>query len=134
MSPSREDDEFERIVAGLELSVPDEDDEPAPARAEPDVFEPRWSDPLEESDADPDDVFVPPEPPPVSVGDRVSRIAWTVLVGGPALLLVLALAGVRLSGPVLAVIALGIVAAFVTLMARRSGTDRGSDPDNGAVV
>jgi hypothetical protein len=39
-----------------------------------------------------DDGFVPPEPPPFPRGDLVSRVAWAAVIGGPAFLLVAALA------------------------------------------
>ncbi|MGH3423538.1 MAG: hypothetical protein ACRDO8_02345, partial [Nocardioidaceae bacterium] len=75
------DDDFDRIVAGLELSMPDDLDEPGAAgdsgAREPEVFDPRISDPLHEEDVE---RFVPPDPGPMPPLDAVSRGAWTVMV------------------------------------------------------
>lgn len=143
---SSDDEEFERIVAGLELSFPDVDDEPdapadAPADAPPltaahGVFQPRWSDPLpEDADDDGDEEdFVPPEPEPLPPGDRWSRAAWAGLIGGPALLFVLAIVGAPVPGIIPALAVVAFVAGLVVLLVRRGDHDRGDDPDHGAVL
>lgn len=84
---------------------------------------------------DPDDHFQPPPPPPLPDIDRVGRFAWAGAVGGPLLLLLAALAGLRLDGWVGLLALLAFMAGFVTLVARmkpRNPSDSG--PDDGAVV
>jgi hypothetical protein len=84
---------------------------------------------------DPEDHYEPPPPPPLPEIDRIGRFAWAGFIGGPLLLLLAALAGLRLEGWV-GVLAIGaFMAGFVTLVARmkeRPPTDSG--PDDGAVV
>ncbi|HKA69426.1 MAG TPA: hypothetical protein VKG85_09950 [Actinomycetes bacterium] len=79
--------------------------------------------------------FVPPEPPPLPEVEPITRIAWIGLVGGPALLLVAAILGWQLAGPI-AFLAVGaFVAGFGTLVTRmkdRPPTDLGGD--DGAVL
>ncbi|KAA1423504.1 hypothetical protein FE697_007835 [Mumia zhuanghuii] len=147
---SSDDEEFERIVAGLELSVPEPeplpDREPpaeTPGAADPGdllaqhgVFQPRWSDPVppEEEDEWGDDDFVPPDPGPLPRGDRLTRLAWGALLGVPGLLFVLAISGAPVPGVVPALAVVGFVVALVVLLVRRGDHDRGEDPDHGAVL
>lgn len=79
------------------------------------------------------DHFVPPVPPPMPRGDRVSRWAWGGMIAAPASLLLSSIT--RWSPPeaVMAVIIGGFVAGFVTLVSRMRGRNP-HDPDNGAVV
>lgn len=82
-----------------------------------------------------DDHFEPPPPPPLPRMDRLSRFAWAGALGGPALLVLAALAGVRLQGWVGVLALVAFMAGFVTLVARmkdRPPTDSG--PDDGAIV
>jgi hypothetical protein len=84
---------------------------------------------------DPDDHFEPPLPPPVTLPDTVSRLAWAGFLGGPLFLLLATAADLDIAGwPGL--LGLGaFMAGFVTLVARmpdRSPDDLGGD--DGAVV
>ncbi|TNC23332.1 hypothetical protein [Mumia zhuanghuii] len=142
-----DDEEFERIVAGLELSFPDPDDDPPVPDADPPppltpaqgVFQPRWSDRLsheedeDESAWDTSD-FVPPQPEPLPPGDRWTRAAWAGLIGGPALLFVLAVVGAPVPGVIPGAAVVAFVVALVVLLVRRGDHDRGDDPDHGAVI
>jgi hypothetical protein len=81
------------------------------------------------------DHFEPPPPPPLPSVDPVTRFAWAGALGGPAVLLLAALAGLPLAGWVGALAVAAFMAGFVTLVARmkeRPPTDSG--PDDGAVV
>lgn len=79
------------------------------------------------------DRFVPPEPPPITSTDLVSRLAWLGVVGGPLFLLVAALVA-RSLPTLVVVVALGaFIGGFVTLVARLP-RDRGDGGDDGAVV
>lgn len=81
------------------------------------------------------DHFEPPEPPPVPVGSPVSRLAWAGVLGGPAFLVLAALAGWHLTGLWALAPLAAFVAGFVTLVVRmRERPDDGDDPDDGAVV
>jgi hypothetical protein len=82
---------------------------------------------------DPQDRFVPPEPPPITSTDLPSRLAWVGVIGAPLFLLIAALVWRAL--PTLVVIAAlaAFIGGFVTLVARLP-RDRGDGNDDGAVV
>jgi hypothetical protein len=65
-------------------------------------------------------------------GDLVSRLAWGGLIGGPAVLLLSALLTLGLPTEILAVCVGAFVGGLVTLIVRMK--DRGSGPDDGAVI
>jgi hypothetical protein len=75
--------------------------------------------------------FEPPEPPPLPEVDRINRFAWVGVIGGPAVLLLLALTGYAAPGWLAPVAVASFIGGFVTLVARAKGRD--SD-DDGAVV
>lgn len=84
---------------------------------------------------DAEDHFEPPPPPPLPTVDTVTRFAWAGALGGPAVLVLAALAGLPLAGWVGGLAVGAFMAGFVTLVARmqdRPPTDTG--PDDGAVV
>ncbi|WP_017557772.1 hypothetical protein [Nocardiopsis baichengensis] len=83
---------------------------------------------------DAEDHFVPPPPPPLPSGDLVGRLAWGGLFGGPAVLLVSMLMGVRPGWLAFCAVA-AFIAGFVVLVVRmgdRASGDNG--PDDGAIV
>lgn len=80
-----------------------------------------------------DDHFVPPNPPPIPRGDRITRWAWTGLIGAPSILLVSSVMGWSPPTEFLALLVGGFIAGFATLIARMRGRNP-HDPDNGAVV
>jgi hypothetical protein len=84
-------------------------------------------------DDDEQDRFVPPEPPPITSTDLLSRLAWLGVIGGPLFLLVAALVW-RTLPTFVVIIALGaFIGGFITLVARLP-RDRGDGSDDGAVV
>lgn len=84
---------------------------------------------------DPDDHFQPPPPPPLPDIDRLARAAWAGALGGPLVLVLAALFGVRLEGWVGFLALAAFMAGFVTLVARMKDRPNDSDdPDDGAVV
>lgn len=84
---------------------------------------------------DPDDHFVPPPPPPLPEADRVTRLAWAALLGGPGLLVLAALLGIALEGWVTVLAAASFVGGFGTLVARMHDRPRQDDGwDDGAVL
>lgn len=79
--------------------------------------------------------YVPPEPPPLPEVEPITRMAWIGVLGGPLLLLVAAILGWQLAGPIAFVAVGGFVAGFGTLVTRmkdRPPTDLGGD--DGAVL
>lgn len=84
-------------------------------------------------DADDEEGYQPPEPPPLPRGDLVSRLAWAGVVGGPLFLLVAALAWRSLPTLLLLLALAAFVGGFVVLVARMP-PEHPDDPDDGAVV
>ena len=110
-----------RPAPGRSTPGPDTPGPPAPG--------PRDWDATEE----PDEGYVPPEPPPLPRGDLVSRLAWAGVLLGPAFLLLSALVWDG-AGPLpLALAALAFIGGFVTLVARLPAR-RDDEDDDGAVV
>ena len=84
---------------------------------------------------DPDDHFVPPEPPPLPETDRITRLAWAGLLGGPAIIVIAALLGIAIEGWVVVASLAAFLGGFATLVLRMA--DRRSDDDgwdDGAVL
>jgi hypothetical protein len=77
--------------------------------------------------------FVPPEAPPITSTDLVSRLAWLGVLGGPLCLLVAALISHALPAIVVLLTLAAFIGGFVTLVLRLP-RDRGDDGDDGAVV
>lgn len=91
--------------------------------------------PAPEPDDEPDDHFVPEPPPPLPEADRVTRLAWAGLIGGPALIMLTAVLGIGLEGWVVVLALGGFLGGFGTLVARMR--DRRDDDDgwhDGAVI
>lgn len=88
-------------------------------------------DPLE----DDEEHFVPPPPPPLPEGDRVTRLAWAALIGGPTLIILAALFGVSLDSWVTLLALVSFLGGFATLVARMHDRPRQDDGwDDGAVL
>ena len=80
------------------------------------------------------DHYVPPEPAPAPKLDWISKLAWTGLIGGPAILLLAALLGGH-GSRVIAFALLAFVGGFLTLVFRMKDRPPIEDtPDDGAVV
>ena len=80
-----------------------------------------------------EDHFVPPPPPPLPEVDRVTRLAWAALVGGPALLVISMLLGIGLEAWVVVLALLAFVGGFGALIFRMH-EHRDDDDDDGAVL
>jgi hypothetical protein len=116
----------ERPAAGPPAPGPPAPGPPAPGPPAPG---PRDWDAVDE----PEEGYVPPEPPPLPRGDLVSRLAWAGVLLGPAFLLLSALLWDG-AGPLpLGVAALAFIGGFVTLVARLPAR-RDDEDDDGAVV
>jgi hypothetical protein len=117
---------------------------PDPARLRPTPRGPRHrlpdgseqapdADPAPATADDPEDRFVPPEPPPITSTDLPSRLAWLGVLGGPLLLLLAALTVSRLPTFLVILALAAFVGGFITLVARLP-RERDDGPDDGAVV
>lgn len=80
-----------------------------------------------------DDHFVPPNPPPIPRGDRITRWAWAGLITAPSALLLFSILGWSPPDELMMLLIGGFIAGFGTLVARMRGRSP-HDPDNGAVV
>lgn len=79
--------------------------------------------------------YIPPEPAPAPKLDWISKLAWTGLIGGPAILVLAAVLDVGRGGKLLAIALLAFVAGFLTLVFRMKDRPPIDDtPDDGAVV
>jgi hypothetical protein len=157
LDPTDVDSLFADIVAGFDRAGDDpvprwsvlEDTSPGDPTPEELVPEPveerprlssrliRRSDPVApvEPDDEPDDHFVPEPPPPLPEADRITRMAWAGLIGGPALIILAAVLGIGLEGWVVVLALGGFLGGFATLVARMR--DRRDDDDgwhDGAVI
>lgn len=92
-------------------------------------------DAFDDFDADEDDHFQPPNPPPLPETDPVTRFAWAGVIGGPAVLVINAILSWPLGTWVGGLSMIAFVGGFVTLIARMN--DRNPDDegwDDGAVL
>lgn len=149
--PDDVDREFERIVAGIELEAPDvaESREPRDIRdtastednlppVSGPLFDPRLSDRMSRADyeefgdeVDPDDHFVPPEPPRQRMRP-LTWLGWIGAVGTPMFMVLVAIFGWYIPGELAALLVAGFVAGVVYLIMTTS-RDPG-DWDDGAVI
>ncbi|WP_049573477.1 hypothetical protein [Nonomuraea sp. SBT364] len=79
--------------------------------------------------------FEPPPPPPLPKLDLPTKLAWVALFGGPAYLLVAALADWRMEGWALFTAVAAFIGGFVALVVRMGdGPHNDSGWDDGAVL
>ena len=109
---------WEQIVADLSDEVPSAPP-PPPVIPAPPVAE------------DPDETYIPPDPPPLPSMDLVTRLAWVGTLGGPLLLFVGVLLPELVGPGIVAVGIVAFVAGFLTLVLRdphepEDGWDDGS--------
>ncbi|MET0469093.1 MAG: hypothetical protein ABWZ87_10135 [Aeromicrobium sp.] len=137
--PASPRDDFDRIVEGLDLDLTGLEDfdrsaaqaAAARERAELEEEQRRAAEPAEA-----DDQFYRDVGPADLPSDRRTKIAWFVVVGAPALLLLARFASIRPPTFVVAVVVIAVVVAVVYLIARLP--DRGPSnpdwPDDGAAL
>ncbi|QVQ53225.1 hypothetical protein J4H86_05445 [Spiractinospora alimapuensis] len=79
--------------------------------------------------------YVPPPPPPFPTGTPAGRLAWTGVLGGPALVLVMVMLGRYVPGWLLFCVLVGFIVGMVVLIIRMPDRPpRRSDPDDGAIT
>ena len=112
----------------------DAEDEQAARRSQDD--EPEDTDKPDDSGEEQDEGhFEPPPPPPLPRLDLTTKIAWVALFGGPAYLLIAALADWRMEGWALFTAVAVFIGGFVALVVRMGdGPPNDSGWDDGAVL
>lgn len=131
------DDEFNKIVDGLDLELPfpppvesgvhhpsDPQFQPEPKRRAP-------------AEREEDEIaYRTPPPRPKRPPSRARTVAWGAVLGGPILLVLATLFGILLPRPVVFSAALTFVAAVIYLISQlpEHGPSRPDWPDDGAVL
>ncbi|MDP4506297.1 hypothetical protein [Nonomuraea turcica] len=154
MTPQSDEDEvWRQIVASFnDTAERDSADQPWPdsenVPAEPTRRVVKPSEELEEDLDEPEDKqdddeeeeegeghFVPPPPPPLPKLDLPAKLAWVALFGGPAYLLVAAMASWQMDGWALFTAVAAFIGGFVALVVRMGdGPPNDSGWDDGAVL
>ncbi|MFC5832467.1 hypothetical protein [Nonomuraea insulae] len=151
MTPQSDEDEvWRQIVASFNDTAerdsadqpwPDSENVPAePTRRvvkPPDEDDPPLDDdPVDEADDEEDEGhFEPPPPPPLPKLDLTTKLAWVALFGGPAYLLVAAMASWHMEGWALFTAVAAFIGGFVALVVRMGdGPPNDSGWDDGAVL
>jgi hypothetical protein len=147
---SDEDEVWRQIVASFnDTAERDSADQPWPDSenlpAEPIRRVVKPSEELEEDLDEPEDKqddgeeeeghYVPPPPPPLPKLDLPTKLAWVALFGGPAYLLVAAMASWHMEGWALFTAVAAFIGGFVALVVRMGdGPPNDSGWDDGAVL
>ncbi|MEV1176657.1 hypothetical protein [Nonomuraea sp. NPDC049784] len=145
MTPQSEDEVWRQIVASFndtaELDSADQpwpDSENVPPEPTRRVVKPSEEpEPDEDSEEDDEDEghFEPPTPPPLPKIDLPTKVAWVALFGGPAYLLVAAMASWHMEGWALFTAVAAFIGGFVALVVRMGdGPPNDSGWDDGAVL
>ncbi|MGW4405843.1 hypothetical protein ACWEJ6_17575 [Nonomuraea sp. NPDC004702] len=153
MTPQSDEDEvWRQIVASFNDTAerdsadqpwPDSENVPAePTRRvvkpseEPELDQdaPDHDEPARDDDED-EGHFEPPPPPPLPKLDLPTKLAWVALFGGPAYLLVAAMASWQMEGWALFTAVAAFIGGFVALVVRMGdGPPNDSGWDDGAVL
>jgi hypothetical protein len=102
--------------------------------AEPDQDEPEHE--HEHRDDEEEGHFEPPPPPPLPKLDLATKLAWVALFGGPAYLLIAAMANWQMEGWALFTAVAAFIGGFVALVVRMGDGPPSNDSgwDDGAVL
>jgi hypothetical protein len=134
--PRPEPDEFDRIVAGLnlDLSFPDEPAEPAPVAAAQPTSDDEYDEPDDEPEQDP--FYRQVDRTPLLPRNRNTLAAWFGVVLVPLMVLLAWLANIYMGKGVLMIAAAIFVAsaAYLFLQLPEHGPARRDWPDDGAVL
>ncbi|MCA2226854.1 hypothetical protein [Nonomuraea aurantiaca] len=152
MTPQSDEDEvWRQIVASFNDTAerdsadqpwPDSENvpvEPVPRVVKPavdedaDVEAEQGDDDLDE-DGDGEERFVPPPPPPLPKLDLPTKLAWVALFGGPAYLLIAAMANWQMEGWALFTAVAAFIGGFVALVVRMGDGPPNDGWDDGAVL
>jgi hypothetical protein len=112
-----------RVVKPSEEPEPDED-----------PYKDSYKDPADDEEEE-EGHFEPPPPPPLPKLDLPTKLAWVALFGGPAYLLVAAMASWHMEGWALFTAVAAFIGGFVALVVRMGdGPPNDSGWDDGAVL
>lgn len=150
MTPQSDEDEvWRQIVASFNDTAerdsadqpwPDSENVPAePARRvvkPPELeVEDLEQEPEREPEEDEEEGYTPPAPPPLPKIDLTTKVAWVALFGGPAYLLIAAMASWDMQGWALFAAVAAFIGGFVALVVRMGdGPPNDSGWDDGAVL
>ncbi len=155
MTPQSDEDEvWRQIVASFNDTAerdsadqpwPDSENVPAePTRRvvkpseelEEDLDEPEDKNNDEGEDGEEEGHYVPPPPPPLPKLDLATKVAWVALFGGPAYLLIAAMANWHMEGWALFTAVAAFIGGFVALVVRMGDGPPSNDSgwDDGAVL
>lgn len=131
------DDEFNRIVEGLDLELPFPAEAEEPPQRHP--SDPRFQPEAKRrapTEHDEDVAYRTPPPRPRRALGRARALAWIAVLGGPSLLVVATIAGILLPRAVVFSVALIFVAAVIYLISQlpERGPSHPDWPDDGAVL
>ncbi|MBB5779623.1 hypothetical protein [Nonomuraea jabiensis] len=116
-----------RVVKPSEEPEPDED-------SYNDSYKDSYKDSADDEEED-EGHFEPPAPPPLPKLDLPTKLAWVALFGGPAYLLVAAMASWHMEGWALFTAVAAFIGGFVALVVRMGdGPPNDSGWDDGAVL
>jgi hypothetical protein len=87
-----------------------------------------------DEDEDGEARFVPPPPPPLPKLDLPTKLAWVALFGGPAYLLIAAMANWQMEGWALFTAVAAFIGGFVALVVRMGDGPPTDGWDDGAVL
>lgn len=105
--------------------------DPEPVDPGPEPFDPTH-DEVDQWDAEPEERFVPPVPPPAPRLPAPVRLAWFGVLGGPALLVLTLLVGLRLPSWIGFALVASFVGGFVYLVATMDRFGRREPWDDGS--
>ncbi|MEV0229065.1 hypothetical protein [Nonomuraea sp. NPDC050786] len=147
MTPQSEDEVWRQIVASFNDTAerdsadqPWPDSENIPPEPTRRVVKPSEEpspdeDAEDEEDGEEEGHFEPPPPPPLPKLDLTTKLAWVALFGGPAYLLVAAMASWHMEGWALFTAVAAFIGGFVALVVRMGdGPPNDSGWDDGAVL
>ncbi|WP_433510043.1 hypothetical protein ACQP2T_39960 [Nonomuraea sp. CA-143628] len=152
MTPQSDEDEvWRQIVASFNDTAerdsadqpwPDSENVPAepvarvvkPAVDEDADMEAEQGDEDLDEDEDGEERFVPPPPPPLPKLDLPTKLAWVALFGGPAYLLIAAMANWQMEGWALFTAVAAFIGGFVALVVRMGDGPPNDGWDDGAVL
>lgn len=134
-APEDRDDEFDRIVEGLDLEMPRADQVEREVADEQPRPQPRPREPARVWDEDAIAYRTPP-PRQKRPPSRARTASWIAVLGTPALLVLATIVQVLLPRPVVLAAVLTFVAGLIYLIARlpERGPGHPDSPDDGAVL
>lgn len=132
-TPSSGDDEFDRIVEGLDLEMPRAEHVEREVESERPKPQPKASEPVWDEDAI---AYRTPPPRPRRPPSKARAASWIAVLGGPGLLVLATIIRIVLPRTVVLAAALIFVAGLIYLISQlpEHGPSHPDSPDDGAVL